>query len=349
MPVYKERKNGKPGYWFARVNYHQNGEKKSKSKHYFTSKKEAQEWEKEYKKILNNDNSMSFQSLHSEYMELMTPRLKETTISRKKHIYKINIYPFFKNIPLDEIDKTTIIKWQNWILKKNYSDTYTKLINQELKAFFRYAEVFKDLKNPMNGISSIGSFTKNKDSVVWDKEIFDRFIQEVEEPVYKALFYTFFYTGIRIGELQGLYWEDIDFKKKQIFIQRTFNHVDGKNIISTPKTKTSIRKIYINDTLLKILKKYKERCLYIKTKRVFNVSKSTINRTLKIYANKADVPVITPHGFRHSHASLLIHMGVDIATISKRLGHSNVGVTMQIYAHMMPNSDEHVAKELENL
>ncbi len=349
MPVYKERKNGKPGYWFARVNYHQNGEKKSKSKHYFTTKKEAQEWEKEYKKILNNDNSMSFQSLHSEYMELMAPRLKESSIHTKKAMYKKNIYPFFKDVPLDEIDKKTILKWQNWILEKKYSNAYTKIINHELKAFFHYAEIYRDLKNPMQGMAPIGSFAKEKDYIVWNKEIFDRFIQKVEEPIYKAVFYTLFYTGMRVGELQGLYWEDIDFKKKQIYIKRTYYYINRKEIISTPKTKTSIRKIYINDTLLNELKEYKERCLYTKTKRVFNVSRTAINRNLRRYANIAEVPVITPHGFRHSHASLLIHMGVDIATISKRLGHSNVGTTMRVYAHMMPNSDADVAKKLENL
>lgn len=346
MPIYKYK--DKKGYW-ARVNYTVNEKNLQKSKYGFKTKREAQEWEVETKKIINNDNSVTFKTFYDEYIETKKITIKKTTIERKQYMYINHIHPYFGNIPINKITSVDIQKWQKWIIEKKFTPSYTRSLHRELKAIFKFGEDHKNLINPMKKVDLIGSSKRTRPQIVWNVETFKKFISVVDDPIYKCLFFTFFYTGIRIGEAQALLWDDIDLNLKKININKTYIQMNGKQYITDPKTKNSSRIININNLLKEELEKYKRSCKYSMNERVFPICKSAINRSLKRYCKLAEVETITPHDFRHTHASILLNHGVDIASLSKRLGHSNVGVTLRHYAHMLPDEDVKTANLLDEI
>lgn len=148
-------------------------------------------------------------------------------------------------------------------------------------------------------------------------------------------------TGVRFSEALALTPDDFDFTKQQIDINKSWNYKGTKGSFQPTKNESSKRKVQLDwqtamqfSQLIKNLETGKP--IFVK-KRVFN---STINNRLKALCIKADIPVITIHSLRHTHASLLIFSGVSIASVAKRLGHSSMTTTQETYLHII--------QELEN-
>jgi len=148
-------------------------------------------------------------------------------------------------------------------------------------------------------------------------------------------------TGLRFSEALGLTPNDFDFAEQKIKITKTWNYKNAEGGFGETKNFSSKRTIKIDprlNTQFSILTKGlpEEKSIFV-LKRVFN---STVNNRLKVLCKKADVPVISIHSLRHTHASLLIFAEVSIASIAKRLGHSSVNTTQKTYLHII--------QELEN-
>ena len=148
-------------------------------------------------------------------------------------------------------------------------------------------------------------------------------------------------TGMRFSEAIALTPSDFDFSRQTLSINKTWNY-KGKGGFQPTKNKSSIRKIQIDwmivsqfAVLIKDLPNDKP--IFIKNNVIFN---STINDILERHCNNSNVPVITIHGLRHTHASLLLFAGVSIASVAKRLGHSSMNTTEKTYLHII--------RELEN-
>lgn len=147
-------------------------------------------------------------------------------------------------------------------------------------------------------------------------------------------------TGMRFSEALAITPKDFDFLHQTLSITKTWDYKDNNGFMPT-KNKSSIRKIQIDwqliiqfATLVKNLPEDKP--IFTKTK-VFN---STVNNILKKHCINADVPIISIHGLRHTHASLLLFAGVSIASVAQRLGHSSITTTQKTYLHII--------QELEN-
>ncbi|PZV98692.1 site-specific integrase [Metamycoplasma auris] len=148
-------------------------------------------------------------------------------------------------------------------------------------------------------------------------------------------------TGMRFSEAIALTPEDFDFSKQLLNISKTWNYKENGGFLPT-KNKSSIRKIQLDwqtvsrfASLIQNLEKNKP--IFVFKKKIFN---STINDTLARRCKKANVPTISIHGLRHTHASILLYAGVSIASVAKRLGHSSMNTTERIYLHII--------NELEN-
>jgi len=184
----------------------------------------------------------------------------------------------------------------------------------------------------------------------------------------KAIIYLTAFTGARLGEVSGLCWADVDFENNRITIRRAAQYVNNKRIEKEkrifekePKNETSIRTIAIPDVLLSVLKAYKR---YQLEQRLLLGSDWKTNdrvvkawdgsachpdfpsKAFKAFREKNNLPPLTFHQLRHSNASLLIAEGVDVATISKRLGHSNLGTTTKIYSHALKKPDQDASDKL---
>lgn len=158
------------------------------------------------------------------------------------------------------------------------------------------------------------------------------------------------YTGLREGEALALKWSDINFENKQIAITKTATRIHGKQIIQEPKTKKSIRTVSIDDATLTTLKKWRKEQIkiYFRNGKHFEgddnfvftnesadwIKVQNFTRYFKKFINDHELKAITPHGLRHTHASLLFAAGVEPKNISDRLGHSTTKITLDLYTHL---------------
>lgn len=148
-------------------------------------------------------------------------------------------------------------------------------------------------------------------------------------------------TGLRFSEALALTPNDFDFSNQKAIVEKTWNYKLTKGEFQPTKNESSNRKIQLDwQTAMQFSQLIKnmdlDKPIFVKG-RVFN---STVNNRLKVLCLKADIPVITIHGLRHTHASLLLFAGVSIASVARRLGHSSMITTQETYLHII--------QELEN-
>lgn len=350
MPATKDAN----GTWTLQFYYKDwQGQNRKKKKRGFTTKKEAQEWEREFLNKQQANPDMLFGSLVDLYMEDMSHRLRKSTMENKKFVIDLKILPFFKGLPINEIKATHIRKWQNELIndENNYSDTYIKTINNQLVAVFNYAVKYYDLKdNPCHKAGSIGK--KNADEMqFWTKDEFQKFLPFVsDKPQSKAAFEVLYWTGIRIGELMALTSKDIDFDNKTLSINKSYQRLNKEDIITDPKTPKSNRIIALPDFLCDDLKEYINKLYEIKPDdRIFNFTKFYLHHEMDRGCKKSSIKRIRLHDLRHSHASLLIEMGFSPLLIAERLGHEKVETTLNTYSHLYPNKHSQIANKLNKI
>ena len=153
---------------------------------------------------------------------------------------------------------------------------------------------------------------------------------------------------MRVGELLALTYKDIDFDKNVVHITKSYQRIKRKDVITTPKTPRSIRDITIPETLKNELLGYINRLYGVTAEqRIFQFTKSKLEHELLRGVKNSGTKKIRIHDLRHSHASMLIEMGVPILEIRDRLGHEKVETTLNTYAHLYPNKQLMLAEQLE--
>ena len=187
----------------------------------------------------------------------------------------------------------------------------------------------------------------------------------VEDTKYKVAIILTIFTGVRLGELMGLEWQDVDFKNRIISINRSSQYLSDMGVFTkTPKTESSIREIAIPEFIISLLEEYKlwyeeQKSIYgelwTNSDRLFVQSDgkpmhpSSISKWFVRYVSTIGLPVINFHGLRHTNASLLVAQNVDIAVISARLGHAQISTTLDFYVHPLLSHNRKAGYALENL
>lgn len=165
-----------------------------------------------------------------------------------------------------------------------------------------------------------------------------------------AAFTVLYFTGMRSGELLALTWKDIDLENNTIQINKTYQRIKKKDVITVPKTPCSIRNVVIFDYLTDIIKSYKAKIYRPHVNdRIFPFTKHRLGYEITQNCKKSGVKKIRIHDLRHSHASLLIELGFSPLLIAERLGHENVETTLNTYAHLYPNKQNELANKLQNI
>ena len=186
-----------------------------------------------------------------------------------------------------------------------------------------------------------------------------------EDIMHRTIITLLLYSGMRRGELCGLKWGDIDFNDKLIHIQRASLYAKGKGVFEDrTKNESSERTIKIAGEALKLLLEYK---MYQNTNRikiadrwqdkdyVFTqwdgkpIHPDSITNWFGKFRKKYNLPDINIHSLRHTNASLLIAAGADLKTVSKRLGHSQLSTTGNIYTHAIKSADERAAETIQDI
>ncbi len=348
-------KNQKTGMWEVRTYYKDwTGERKQKTKRGFAKKSEALEWERNFKLKENQSISMTFGSFVEIYLEDLKPRIKKNTFLTKKHIIETKILPYFEKRKLEEIRTSDVIQWQNEIMKLTkengelFSQTYLKTIHNQLSCILNHAVNMYGLKDNVARKAGTMGKEESKEIEFWTQEEFQAFVECVaDKPLSYYAFEILYWTGIREGELLALIPEDFDFEKKTLRINKSYQRLQGEDVITEPKTPKSNRTIVMPDFLATEMEDFISRFYGIESnERIFTISKSYLHHEMDRGAKLAGVKRIRVHGLRHSHISLLINLGFTALAIGERVGHEAVDITYH-YAHLFPTVQTDMATQLD--
>lgn len=260
-----------------------------------------------------------------------------------------HILPYFGTKKLNEITPADIIQWQKIIQEKNFSKTYERMIQNQINALFNHAQRIYNLKeNPCKKVKRMGKSDADKLDF-WTKEEYDTFISGVDRQNEDYLmFEILFWTGIREGELLALTLSDFDMPNNLLHINKTYHRINGKDVISTPKTDNSVRTIIIPNFLKEEVQEYIGQHYGLpENERLFPIVARTLQKRLKKYEEKTGVKPIRVHDLRHSHVAYLINQGVEPLIIKERLGHKNIQITLNTYGHLYPSRQKEIAEMLD--
>lgn len=352
MAVYKEDKTGT---WRVIYRYTDwNGERKQTQKRGFKTRREAQAWEHEQLNKKNADLDMKFKSFVELYTADVKTRLKENTWATKEHIIRTKLEPYFGKLKMCAITPQQIITWQNELINyrdeqgKAYSPVYLKTVNNQLSAIFNHAVKYYNLReNPCKKAGSMGK-KKNREIQFWTKEEYLKFAGAMmDKPLSYYAFEMLYWCGLREGELLALTPSDFDFEKRTVSITKSYQRLNGQDLITTPKTEKSNRVITMPKFLSDEIQDYLKMLYDIEPDaRMFTVTKSYLYREMERGAKEAGVKRIRVHDLRHSHVSLLIDMGFSATAIADRVGHESIEITYN-YAHLFPSKQTEIADRLD--
>lgn len=344
----KAEKDKKTGKWLIQYRYTDwQGKRRTSTKRGFATKREAEEWLRNFLITQKADFDMKFEDFWKMYCADMETRLREHTMRTKKYIVELKILPYFGDKRVNDITAADIRQWQNELIKMGYSPTYLKTINNQLSAIFNYAVRYYDLKsNPCVKAGSMGK-SKAEEMDFWTGEEFRKFIDSVMN---KRLSYmTFYWTGMRMGELLALNSKDIDLEKRTISITKSYQRLGKKDVITPPKTPKSKRVITIPEFLAADIKDYMDSLYDLQENdRLFPITKYYLEHEMQRGIKESGVKRIRVHDLRHSHASMLIELGFSPLEIANRLGHEKVETTLNTYAHLYPNKQTKLAERLDS-
>lgn len=306
MAIYKNDN----GTWYVMIRYQDwTGARKQKCKRGFSTRKEAADWELQFKLQKKASVDMTMESFCTMYEEDIRPSLKQSTWLTKENIIQKKILPYLGKRKVSEITAKDVMDWHNQMRKlktktgKPLSPTYLKTIHGQLSTIFNHAVKYYDLStNPARKAGAPGE-EEGKEMLFWTKEEYKRFAEEMmDKPLSYYAFQLLYWCGIRSGELLALTPADFNFKKKTLRINKSYQRLKGKDVISTPKTKNSVRTVimpqFLCDEMQDCLK------LYYSLKsddRIFPVTKYYLKHEMERGCKASGVKKIRVHDLRHPY------------------------------------------------
>ncbi len=313
---------------------------------------------------------MTVQQLYDEYILAKENEVRYSSLVKIKNCITKGVLPTLSDKQIAKLTVKQMQEWKNETAKIGFAQTTLRNYYGEFRQMLNYAVKMGYI--PKNPLTIVGNFKesfelKPKDKIqYYTAEQFIKFITEakkaaqekgtINEWSYYVFFNIAFYTGARKGEIYALKWSDID--GNIMHIRRSIAQKYGKgNIETPPKNKSSYRDLQIPAPLMEILLEQKERQLqdenFTEEYRICGgidcIRDSTVTNKNVEYANKAGLPHIRVHDFRHTHATLLVNEGINIQEIARRLGHSNVEITWNTYSHLYPREEERAVNILDRI
>jgi integrase len=335
MSVYKDNKTGT---WF--YTFRQNG--KQIKKRGFRTKRDALNAEAKARNEKPAPESITLNELYELWMEKGRD-LKPATLSHRENVYQKNIKDAFGKTAVIKIAPAALEAWQTNQAKLNkigtvreYRAVFVGILNFGKRAGYI-------VSNPWDGIPMLKApKTLDEPENFWEVSEWDAFSAAVPHNSYYDAYKLMWLTGMRRGEACALQWKNVDLDNRIIKVVANFSD----STMASPKTRASIRKIYIQDALYEFLSELHQRKSemegfnpdYFVIRDVRSYHPHTLTHNFLKMTEVSGCKPITLHGLRHSHASLLIDAGLDDVLIASRLGHS-VQMLHQVYAHIYKHKE----------
>ncbi|TDE73996.1 site-specific integrase [Streptococcus vicugnae] len=359
------------------------GAQKRHRKADFKSRKEAERYEADYRinKLhqIGHKEKVSVTYLYSLVQEEDKLRgNKRGTIDSQESYYRVYVSKYFKNADMRTVSATDIKEYRNWLTAQPSvkGGTLTNShVNQQMIFVHKLFEVAitNELRqdNPCNGLRRLPQ--RHKEMAYYTPEQFKQFdaLFTREEYQYQLLYRLLMYTGLRIGEALALTWRCINLDEGYIDVKYSAYYRNNQVHIGTVKTTQSNRRIYIHKAFIDELKIWKSNQAELLNRFTSDTSSLQIFQTspevltapnVSNFRSKfkkrmpKDLKLIRNHDFRHSHAAFLISQGLRngegrdyiFFTLMKRLGHSSINTTINVYSHLFPTQQKEIANAFDN-
>lgn len=308
--------------------------------------------------------SGKFGDVLDEWLELHKTRVKASTFYRIKGRVNKYVRPYFKNMYVDKITLRQCQDFTNEVFAaapKAYVYSIS-IVKNTLDYALRLGMIES---NPMLYVIKPKPVqqVQDKHDNYYNRDELTKFLNAAKDTSLKkyAIFRLLAFSGMRAGECSALTWHDLNYKNNTISINKTLAMTEQGFEIQTPKTKSSIRVISLDNETIQVLKAWQleqrkqllklginamdKKQLIFSNKNNSFIANPTLRLLIKEIAKKAGLYPITSHGFRHTHATLLFASGLDIKQVQARLGHSNVQTTLNIYTHAIQDKQDKIGDE----
>ncbi len=300
-------------------------------------------------KSANTCESISFENIANEWIISIQPRLKLSTIAKYKNLLNSYIYPEFSKCAIDDITCNHVDTYCNELLVTG-GCTNNGLSPKTV------SDILSLIKNIMRFAGNKGFPIKTDISLIsvkqYPKEM--RVLSLYEQQRLCQYLYSdltlcnlgilvCLFTGLRVGEICALKWEDISFEEHTLFVHHTMQRIqvndckDGKTkiLISTPKSNCSIRRIPLPNDLCKTLLKFKQppETFFLTGNKEKYLEPRGMQQRFKTVLKKSFIDDANFHSLRHTFATRCVELGFDVKSLSEILGHANVNITLNRYVH----------------
>jgi len=292
---------------------------------------------------------VKFKDFANKWIERRQVYLRPSTYDSYIEILNMHLIPYFGNMQLKDVLPSDIEAYVN--TKKYLSE---KTVNKHIAILHNiFGNAVDDRTIESNPVLKRHRLKeKYFEKIHFSAEEMNRIIENIPEK-YKPLFITAWNTGLRLGELIGLKWEDINFKRGCIVARRSIYQKHGKNIETEPKSRAGFRKIYMTSTLKQTLLNYKQN-QKILTELVFHKDGKILDKSGFIRyqwekaIKKSGLPFSSFHSIRHSYVTLLrLHFPEHL--VRYLAGHSRGSTIIDVYTHISDDLLKDCAIKLEKI
>lgn len=346
------------------------GKYKQKTYESFTNKKEAEKALVDLKYSINNNkfsrpSEITLVDRCRLYIDGIKKNASPNTIVNYNNCIKNHIMPFFNNMKLSDINPTLL---QSYINKEydNYSENTANLNTVFLKIVLRECYRLRELPENICDFVKTPTIIEEKVNEInpYNKDEVKILIEKIKDNYLEIPILLMLTLGLRKTEATGLTWNCIDFENRKIKVDKIlyYGNKDGY-ILKKPKTKSSNRTLTAPKDLIDKLKSEKIKQNELKLKGILDnklnlvclntrlkpICPRTVNNSFDNFCKSNDIRRIKIHDLRHTNATLLVSSGTDFKTISERLGHADIGITLNKYSHVLEDMDKNASENIGNI
>lgn len=306
-----------------------------------------------------NLNNITVDAWYEQWLSLRKRSVKGSTAVNYDRVYQNHIKPVLGSMLLGEIKSVHCQMVLNVMSDQGYKSSSIRNTKEVMFNIFNYA--YDNDAIPTNPCKksvkhNIGKDSKPREAMTISAQ--KTFLEYAEEDEFRDVYVFILQTGLRIGELNGLKWQNVDLEKRTIYVRHNLEFYKelGGWIENTPKTEAGVRTIPLTEEAIQILRRQKEKQKRVKVRQlrwkdnVFlgntgePMRDSSYNYRLERICDKAGIPHISVHILRHTFVTRCIEAGMKPKTLQKLLGHANVSITMNLYVH---TTEDEKRKEMD--